>query len=631
MGTKFKNSFILLTLLLCYGASPARAQTISYFLPANYSGTGPVVDVTSQADFGPICSAPGGALEGLDLVRAYTGASTCPANSNSGRLTESLNMVLLVDDTQPLSPYLTTMLQQQGALQTVVERPYVRSTRLDIPTGASVYRILIVGEEAYRNGQTAAGWLAALNGVTPNSLVAAGSGGAGSGATNRIDWPTFKNSNQFQQLLSAVRAMRANTTATDPDSWLYWANIHESSCPHSTPYFLAWHRGYLHLFEKKLQALSNNSSFRLPFWDYYSSPDMPTEFTTPTMPNPSGSGTVSNPLYVAGRTNTNVCNALSLAPFSNRLTNFQRGQRNAFEPSIESRPHNQVHNTIGRPFMLGLQSPQDPIFWVHHSNIDRLWVAWVNGGRGRSMPAKSDAYWSGSLVNSRSYNGVNFKYGNLTLARSKTYDTSTDLAYDYSNKRMPTAIPAACNPSTGSRSSPARPPTRGAALEGAPAGTNSVVLAAQSVNLPLSVGSELASTLSSFLESNRDTTELGMEVILSGLELTEAGEQAGFGYHIYLNLPDESSSENAEENHFVGTVGPFEIAGLAHDHEGGHHASELRLMIPDIVLQEGVRDPREITLSFIRVNGEVSPQGEVIKISDVRIEMTRGNTLVPNS
>src|SRR5256885_15540262 len=55
--------------------------------------------------------------------------------------------------------------------------------------------------------------------------------------------------------------------------------------------------------------------------------------------------------------------------------------------AIESNPHNLVHIMVG-----GLQEPYgfmsdpdyaalDPIFWVHHCNVDRLWAAWLKIGR----------------------------------------------------------------------------------------------------------------------------------------------------------------------------------------------------------------------------------------------------------
>lgn len=43
---------------------------------------------------------------------------------------------------------------------------------------------------------------------------------------------------------------------------------------------------------------------------------------------------------------------------------------------LESQPHNQVHNCIGG-FMSDLMSPTDPVFMMHHSNIERIWLVWT--------------------------------------------------------------------------------------------------------------------------------------------------------------------------------------------------------------------------------------------------------------
>lgn len=43
---------------------------------------------------------------------------------------------------------------------------------------------------------------------------------------------------------------------------------------------------------------------------------------------------------------------------------------------LESQPHNNVHNDVGG-FMGDFLSPVDPIFFMHHSNIDRLWDVWT--------------------------------------------------------------------------------------------------------------------------------------------------------------------------------------------------------------------------------------------------------------
>jgi tyrosinase len=53
---------------------------------------------------------------------------------------------------------------------------------------------------------------------------------------------------------------------------------------------------------------------------------------------------------------------------------------------LEARPHNSIHRCVGsrdcnyveaRGFMGDMLSPVDPIFFLHHGNIDRLWDVWT--------------------------------------------------------------------------------------------------------------------------------------------------------------------------------------------------------------------------------------------------------------
>jgi tyrosinase len=46
----------------------------------------------------------------------------------------------------------------------------------------------------------------------------------------------------------------------------------------------------------------------------------------------------------------------------------------SFREALES-PHNSVHVQIGGDMNSGT-SPNDPVFWLHHANIDRLWARW---------------------------------------------------------------------------------------------------------------------------------------------------------------------------------------------------------------------------------------------------------------
>jgi hypothetical protein len=69
---------------------------------------------------------------------------------------------------------------------------------------------------------------------------------------------------------------------------------------------------------------------------------------------------------------------------------------------LESQPHDNVHGAIGGPkglaFMKNFLSPVDPIFFLHHANLDRLWDVWTRRQAARGKPTLPEganlAAWS---------------------------------------------------------------------------------------------------------------------------------------------------------------------------------------------------------------------------------------------
>ena len=63
---------------------------------------------------------------------------------------------------------------------------------------------------------------------------------------------------------------------------------------------------------------------------------------------------------------------------------------------LENQPHNLVHNCVGGVynnvggFMQAFMSPTDPIFFLHHGNIDRLWDVWTRKQAARGLPILPD-------------------------------------------------------------------------------------------------------------------------------------------------------------------------------------------------------------------------------------------------
>jgi tyrosinase len=436
----------------------------------------------------------------------------------------------------------------------------------------------------------------------------------------RLEWNDFKLTPGYASFINAIRAMRANTNSADRNSWSYWVNIHVRNCPHGIAYFLAWHRGYLHYFQETLRTISGDSTLTVPYWDYYLNPNMPAEFTDPS----SG-----NPLYVADRVNTNVYSALSMVPFNRRYRYFQRGLTDAFETQVEPRPHGLFHNVVGGA-MATKSSPLDPIFWLHHSQIDRFWVAWVAAGDGRTMPPPSDPYWTGS-----------FTYGPLTMPRNRVYDTTTHLHYRYQNERFPTALPP--QSSAGSlkrvqlqnpfgRGAPRRP-AAGRFAESPPraiggnrrsiGGLRDIALDETSISAQVEVRQAEAGALEAVLGRslapgrNRPAPAPynSVKVVLEDVRLTGLGARGGFYYDVYLNLPVDSEGE--QERHLIGSFGPFEI--VAHEHHPG--SGHLEFSATQVLQDVAGGDMRGITVSFVRVNGPNFPRGRAVQVGEMRVEL----------
>ena len=460
----------------------------------------------------------------------------------------------------------------------------------------------------------------------------------------RLDWNTFRTTKNYPSLVNAIATMKENTNATDKRSWTYWVNTHVNFCPHGIPYFLAWHRGYLYYLEQQLRAVSGNKLLVLPYWDYYSSAELPVEFTNPSP---------ANPLYVP-RLNTNVIDALSLAPFGPTLTDMQRGLPNSFETSFEAMPHNPVHNIIGN-VMSTMQSPVDPIFFLHHANVDRLWSAWQQAGGGRTTPPANNSYWNG-----------NFTYATrLTMPRNRTIDTRSSLTYSYQNETMPTSLPVASGgaenadgfrlaafsgsdqlaqlaPRTGTATPRllSRPALRNFALTGARqtaanrlsvAGALTIPLDESSVSTQFSVDDASADLLQRVLTRTAGTATRyrSAQIVLDSVSISDPGRTGGYFYYIYLNLPSSTDVASASNAYLLGSIGPFEIAGAEHRvhmniEAGGSRAGTVQLTFP-ITAQLSellAQDPRRVTVSFVRVSGDNSPGGAVIQIGEARLELS---------
>ena len=207
-----------------------------------------------------------------------------------------------------------------------------------------------------------------------------------------------------------------------PGSWEFVAACHGiagvpapapnglwNECQHQTWFFLPWHRGYLVGFESiiadTVAALGGPANWALPYWDYSdtSNPrarELPPAFRNrfladgsindlwsprnrPVPPNPAltlSPGDVS----LAAMASPNFTNppGSRTTGFGGRQTGWNHG--GGASGDLEARPHNVVHTGIGGLMANPLTAALDPIFWLHHCNIDRLWEVW----RGLQSPIR---------------------------------------------------------------------------------------------------------------------------------------------------------------------------------------------------------------------------------------------------
>lgn len=158
-------------------------------------------------------------------------------------------------------------------------------------------------------------------------------------------------------------------------NWDRWAEVHLNNCPHGTWAFFPWHRDYLRRFEIVIRVMSEDPTFTLPYWDWTANPELPPAFasadpafTALYMNEPSRQKSISRQI-------SKYCNRDIVAGImsSNDFESFMGGE--AASGEAEYGPHNGVHITIGET-MGTFRSPLDPVFWLHHCNVDRLWAEW---------------------------------------------------------------------------------------------------------------------------------------------------------------------------------------------------------------------------------------------------------------
>jgi tyrosinase len=139
---------------------------------------------------------------------------------------------------------------------------------------------------------------------------------------------------------------------------------------HSNLLLLPWHRIFLMLFEEALHYY--HPDVCIPYWDWtraeeQSFPDWLLD-VHPDVHTPTTTLTVIR----SPQSSANLASITSMTPTAMAKTNYTD-----FSSWING-IHGSIHGWVGGTMSSPATSPADPVFWLHHANLDRLWWVWYN-------------------------------------------------------------------------------------------------------------------------------------------------------------------------------------------------------------------------------------------------------------
>lgn len=246
----------------------------------------------------------------------------------------------------------------------------------------------------------------------------------------------------------------------------------ERNAAHSGPAFLPWHRLMLVQLELQMQRVLGDDTVGLPYWDWAADGALsPAQQRTAPLWTAAGMGGTGNPVadgpFAHDPANAAAFRIRIESGASGRLRSTDRGLRRSLgtdtatlptkaqvaaalaQPTYDTPPwgptsrgfrnqlegwrpnppglHNRVHVWIGGD-MAPASSPNDPVFYLNHANVDRLWEAWMQTNGRTYVPGPGEsAALAGHRLNDALYNvlatGVTRPADLLDQTELATYDS----------------------------------------------------------------------------------------------------------------------------------------------------------------------------------------------------------------
>lgn len=250
---------------------------------------------------------------------------------------------------------------------------------------------------------------------------------------------------------------------TSKDKLWAWGDCTHNKSENASLNFLFWHRMYIWYLEKIVRDLSGKQDFALPYWNYGST-DASNNIMAEAIRYKDGS------LFEPAR--WSILNAGQVIPSEQVLqiqqsleelkTNPTFGGSAGFSKSLEIAPHGFMHDLIGGEYaepaetyynsiyqtnMSGLMAnvPSagfDPVFWLHHSMIDRIWESWDLSSYGQrpSLEDLKKYAWPYEFI---APNG-----DKITYTVEEMYNTVFNLDYKYDSLLYGSSTPVVASTNT---------------------------------------------------------------------------------------------------------------------------------------------------------------------------------------
>lgn len=435
----------------------------------------------------------------------------------------------------------------------------------------------------------------------------------------------------FTKYAQAVRAMH-QLPQGDRRNWTRQAKIHADFCKHGTLSFLHWHRHYITFFEAICGEQIGDPAFALPYWNwsknagvipapFYDIQELNVEFWDDpgvySSPNWGPVDTVGRRGLAKGR--GLLDDPVRGGSFTSARIDAIKGLPNAnlFRGGLEGSPHNEGHVVAGatatgkRGHIGDGLSPLDPIFWLHHCMVDRVWAEWQ---RTHATPDPGETY-NADFVDGK---------GAPTLATSAGAQTTGPLGYTY-DVLEPSPFATVAGGSLLSAIVPdlekaLTEPTPQATLGSASNNEISVPLVETAIKVPTP---NIVRTLASERAFRRFS--LGREVIgvegrravaqLRDVQL--ASGQSDLVVNVFVNCPYLSPSTGYVDPHYAGTFSFFGQGG--HDGHGRDFVIDITAPVRALANEGRIKD-EQLTIqlmplpAYIEGKTEASFRAGVVEI-----------------